>query len=236
MERVVTVPGAPWCAAVAGRWLELLDARPVARLCLATGSTPLPVYARIAEAHGALGAASVLLLDEFGDLPADEPESCDRVLRRSLIDPAGVADYRSISVGTPDLDGECRAVDGWIDTGPGGCLDLAVLGLGVNGHVGMNEPGSPVDGRTARVELAASTIASAQRYFEGRARPTWGVTVGLGDLLAAREVWVLATGRDKATIVARCFESPATAEVPASLLQDHPNCTWWLDKPSAGLT
>ena len=103
------------------------------------------------------------------------------------------------STPTPsDLDAECRAVDAWIDAGPDGRLDLAVLGLGVNGHLGMNEPGAAIDGRTARVELAATTVEGAARYFGGRARPTWGVTVGLGDLLGAREVWVLATGAAKA--------------------------------------
>ena len=199
-------------------------------MCLATGSTPLPVYERLASAPGAFAAASVLLLDEFGGLPADEPERCDAVLRRVLVDLVEMADYRSIDADADDLDAECTAVDRWIDRGG---LDLAVLGLGVNGHLGMNEPGARPDGRTARVELATSTIEGAQRYISGRHRPTWGVTVGLGDLLRAGEVWVLAAGSTKAEIVARSLQGPVGADVPASLLQDHPNCTWWLDPPAA---
>ena len=199
-------------------------------MCLATGSTPLPVYERVASAPGAFAASSVLLLDEFGGLPPDEPERCDAVLRRVLVDLVEVADYRSIDVDVDDLDAECAAVDRWLDRGG---LDLAVLGLGVNGHLGMNEPGSSPDGRTARVELAESTIEGAQRYFARRHRPTWGVTVGLRDLLRADEVWVLAAGPTKADIVARSLQGPAGIDVPASLLQQHPNCTWWLDPPAA---
>ncbi len=219
-----------WVERVAAAVLERLSARPALRMCLATGSTPLPVYERVASAHGAFANASVLLLDEFGGLPATEPERCDAVLRRVLVDHVEPADYRTIDVDADDLDSECSAIDQWIDRGG---LDLAILGLGVNGHLGMNEPGSDADGRTARVELATSTIEGAQRYFAGRHRPTWGVTVGLRDLLRAGEVWVLAAGPTKAEIVARSLQGAAGADVPASLLQDHPNCTWWLDPPAA---
>ena len=81
--------------------------------------------------------------------------------------------------------------------------------------------------------LAPSTIDGARRYFDGRHRPTWGVTVGLGDLLRAGEVWVLAAGPTKAAIVARGLEGAVSTDVPASLLQHHPNCTWWLDPAAA---
>jgi glucosamine-6-phosphate deaminase len=221
---------AGWVERVADSLLERLSARPSLRMCLATGSTPLPVYERVTAAPDAFSTASILLLDEFGGLPADEPERCDAVLRRVLVDHVELGDYRKIDLDAGDLDAECAAIDEWIDRGG---LDLAVLGLGVNGHLGMNEPGSPPDGRTARVDLAASTIEGAQRYFSGRHRPTWGVTVGLGDLLRAGEVWVLATGPTKADIVARSLQGRAGPDVPASLLQDHPNCTWWLDPPAA---
>ena len=224
-----TCVDAGWVERAADALLERLSAHPTLRMCLATGSTPLPVYERVASAPGAFAASSVLLLDEFGGLPPDEPERCDAVLRRVLVDLVEVADYRSIDVDADDLDAECAAVDRWIDRGG---LDLAVLGLGVNGHLGMNEPGSSPDGRTARVELAESTIEGAQRYFAGRHRPTWGVTVGLRDLLRADEVWVLAAGPTKADIVARSLRGPAGTDVPASLLQQHPNCTWWLDPPA----
>ena len=219
-----------WVERVADTLLERLTAWPTLRMCLATGTTPLPVYERVATAPGVFAAASVLLLDEFGGLPDDEPQRCNAVLRRVLVDHIAPADYRPIDADADDLDAECAAVDRWIDRGG---LDLAVLGLGVNGHVGMNEPGASPSGRTARVDLTPSTIDGAQRYFAGRHRPTWGVTIGLGDLLRAREIWVLAASSTKTDIVARSLQGSAGADVPASLLQEHPNCTWWLDPPAA---
>jgi glucosamine-6-phosphate deaminase len=228
--KVRVAPAREWADAVATAWREWLAARPNARMCLATGSTPIPVYECLAADAGPTWAStSVLLLDEFGGLPPGEPESCDAVLRRSLIDHVHPAHYRAIDPNAAHLAAELAAIDTWLDGG----LDLAVLGLGPNGHVGMNEPGSSVDARTSRVELAPTTVAGAQRYFAGRCSPTWGVTVGPRDLLAAREVWVLATGTAKASIVRPCIEGPVTTDVPASLLQRHANCTWWLDEPAA---
>lgn len=229
VRRVVIAAGDAWVDAVATALLDRLAAAPDLRMCLATGSTPLPVYDRAARSPESFAQASVLLLDEFGGLPADEPASCDCVLRDHLVDRVPLAEYRSIDPDADDLAAELRSIDTWID---GGGIDLAVLGLGRNGHLGMNEPGSPPDGRTARVDLAPTTIEGAQRYFEGRAHPKWGVTVGLRDLLAAREVWVLATGAAKADIVVASVDRPATTDVPASLLRNHPECTWWLDDPA----
>ena len=223
--------GDAWVADVAAAWAQRLAARPGLRMCLATGRTPLPVYEWMSASPGAFAGSAILLLDEFGGLAPDEPASCDRVLREHLIDHVRPVTYRGIDAATDDLTDECRAIDRWIDDGG---LDLAVVGLGVNGHIGMNEPGSPADGRTARVELAASTVAGAAASFGGRAVPTWGVTVGLGDLLAAREVWVLVTGQAKAAIVAQCLDGPPSTDVPASLLQGHADCTWWLDEDAAG--
>jgi glucosamine-6-phosphate deaminase len=230
MTTVRVIPSVEWAAEVAAAWRARLAERPMSRLCLATGSTPIPVYDELARDPGPTWArTSVLLLDEFGALPVDEPESCDAVLRRSLIDHVHPGSYRAIRPDEPDLAAELDEIDHWLDGG----LDLAVLGLGANGHVGMNEPGSPRDARTRRVELAATTVAGAQRYFGGRCAPTWGVTVGVRDLLASREVWVLVTGAAKATIVRECLQGPVTTEVPASLLQEHADCTWWLDEAAA---
>ncbi|HEV2893373.1 MAG TPA: glucosamine-6-phosphate deaminase, partial [Actinomycetota bacterium] len=219
-----------WAGQVADAFAGLLGRRPALRMCLATGQTPLPVYADLTGRRLSWARASVLLLDEFGDLPPGEPGGCDAALRRALVDrvdlpPGG---YRPIDTAAADLDAECRAVDAWLDGG----LDLAVLGLGANGHLGMNEPGAGAGARTRRVELAPATMDAAAGYLGGR-RPGWGVTVGLADLLAAERVWVLVTGAAKAEMVRACLEGPPDPARPASLLQGHPGCTWWLDEPAA---
>jgi glucosamine-6-phosphate deaminase len=225
------LPARDWAGTVAAAWAELLTGRPALRMCLATGATPLPVYAEVAARPLSWAQASVLLLDEFGGLPADEPGGCDATLRRALVDRVDLAPggYRSIDTAAGDLDAECRAVDRWLDGG----LDLALLGLGGNGHLGMNEPGASADARTRRVELAAATVAAAARYLGDRHRPGWGVTVGLADLVAAERVWVLVTGEDKAEVVRACLEGRPTPSLPASVLRGHPRCTWWLDEAAA---
>jgi glucosamine-6-phosphate deaminase len=219
-----------WAGRVADALAGLLGRRPALRMCLATGRTPLPVYADLTGRPLSWAQASVLLLDEFGDLPPGEPGGCDATLRRALVDrvdlpPGG---YRPIDPAAADLAAECRAVDAWLDGG----LELAVLGLGGNGHLGMNEPGSPPGARTRRVELAPATVEAAAGYLGGR-RPGWGVTVGLADLLAAERVWVLVTGAAKAEMVRACLADPPGPARPASLLQGHPGCTWWLDEAAA---
>jgi 6-phosphogluconolactonase/glucosamine-6-phosphate isomerase/deaminase len=221
-----------WAGAVAGAWAGLLGERPALRMCLATGATPLPVYAQLRARPVSWARAAVLLLDEFGGLPPGEPGGCDATLRRELVDRVdlGPGGYRPIDPAAADLESECQAVDAWLDRG----LDLAVLGLGGNGHVGMNEPGSPTRARTRRVELATATMDAAAGYLAGR-RPGWGVTVGLADLLAAGRVWMLVTGEAKAEVVRACLEDRPDPSLPASLFQGHPACTWWLDEAAASL-
>jgi glucosamine-6-phosphate deaminase len=228
---VRVLPAGGWAGAVAAAWAGLLGERPDLRMCLATGQTPLPVYAEVAAGPVSWARASVLLLDEYGGLPPGEPGGCDATLRRALVDRVDLAPggYRPIDTAATDLGAECRAVDAWLDGG----LDLALLGLGRNGHLGMNEPGAGVDARTRRVELAGATVAAAARYLGGRHRPSWGVTVGLADLVAAERVWVLVTGEHKADVVRACLDHPPAPSLPASLLRDHPGCTWWLDEAAA---
>jgi glucosamine-6-phosphate isomerase len=229
---VRVVPTTGWADAVADSWTRRLAERPGLRMCLPTGLTPTPVYAAMTAREVPWRQASVVLLDEWGGIPRDEPGSCDATLRRELLDHVDLpADrYRAIDAWAEDLDAECAAVDTWLDEG----LDLAVLGVGTNGHLGMNEPGSPPDARTRRVELAQATRDAAGRYFGDRITPpTWGVTVGLRDILAASEVWVLASGAHKAPVVTASLEGPVTPDLPASVLRGHPRVVWWVDEAAA---
>lgn len=220
-----------WAATVADRWAERLRERPTLRMCLPTGSTPLPLYAEIATRPVAWTTAEVLLLDEWVGLPPGEPGGCDATLRRSLLDRIDLPEgrYRAIDADADDLRAECAAVDAWLDRG----LDLAIVGLGTNGHIGMNEPGSDPASRTHVLELADDTRSAARRYFGDRAQPTHGVTVGLADLLRAQEVWVLVTGQHKAGVARECLLGAVRPAYPGSLLRDHPRCRWWLDEPAA---
>lgn len=231
LPQVAVVPTGDWAATVSAAWADKLRQNPALRMCLPTGSTPAPVYADIVRRGLSWAETSVALLDEWGGIPQDEPGACGATLRRQLLDHVDIpaSSYRVINAWTADLADECAAHDAWLDEG----LDLAILGVGTNGHLGMNEPGESIGARTHTVSLAPSTTEASVRYFDGRHEPTWGVTVGLRDLLAAGEVWVLATGAHKAGVVRASLEGPVTQQVPASLLRSHPRCIWWLDESAA---
>jgi glucosamine-6-phosphate deaminase len=220
-----------WADHVAARVIALLEARPDARLCLPTGHTPLPIYHRLAaavrEGRASFRRAEVFLLDEFGGVPVDAEGRCDVMLRRALLDHIDLpADrYHAIDTEAADPDAVSRAYDRLID----GRLDLTLLGIGTNGHVGMNEPGSAPDSPTRWVDLAPDTIAAAGRYFGATPPPTWGITMGLQPILASREIWLLATGATKAPIVRRLLTETPSPALPASLLRRHPNCWLFVD-------
>ena len=109
------------------------------------------------------------------------------------------------------------------------------LGIGLNGHLGMNEPGSPVDSSTRRVELQGTTTQSSARYFAHQNLPHWGLTVGLKTILASKEVWVLANGAAKAGITEQTVRGDISSSNPASLLRRHPNCSLFVDADAGAL-
>lgn len=225
-----------WAEHVAARFASFLGDTPAARVALPTGATPEPVYAGIVEAVRA-GIASfrrahVFLLDEFGGVPPDAKGRCDVMLHRALLDHVDVlpGHYHPLDPEAADIEAMSAAYDASLKQP----LDLVMLGIGRNGHVGMNEPGTSPDSVTRRVELAPSTTQASVRYFgEGAALPTWGITLGLSQILAARTIWILATGDSKADIVRDVLLEPVSASRPASLLRGHPDCWFFLDAAAA---
>ena len=220
------IPSAAWADVVAGRLADAIATNPSLVLCLPTGSTPLPVYDRLPALlrRRGISAAGVTVvgLDEFLGLPPGHRARCDTILQHRLLDrlEPPVGRFIAIDVDGPDPDAACAAFDAEV-AGVGG-IDLVVLGLGRNGHVGMNEPGSGVDAPTRVVELAPSTREAAIGYGADPP-PTHGVTLGIAPILAAREIWLLATGSEKRAILQRVLEGPASADVPATLLGAHPS-------------
>ena len=158
-----------WAALVADLFIERLKAHPAMRVCLPTGLTPVPIYDRIAEAVAAgqvsFARAEVFLLDEFGGVDPGDPGRCDQMLERFLLSRIDLPSARFHRLDlTGDIDAVCRAYEAAMGDG----CDLTLLGIGTNGHVGMNEPGATADGLTRRVSLAPDTIAASARYFGAR--------------------------------------------------------------------
>ncbi|HEY5890063.1 MAG TPA: 6-phosphogluconolactonase, partial [Acidimicrobiia bacterium] len=172
--RIEVVPDNDWAEAVASEWTARLNASQTLRMCLPTGATPRSLYSLVAN-RADFSRSIVFVLDEFG-LPSGDPGRCDEMLRRDLLallatPPAMV---ESLNPQAEDLDQECGRYEMLLAHGG---LDLTMLGLGGNGHLGLNEPGSDAHSPTRVVELSESTANSIDEY--GAAAETdWGMTVG----------------------------------------------------------
>lgn len=175
-------------------------------------------------------SATIFLLDEFG-LPPGGAGRCDEMIRRDLLDllanpPAAV---NTVDVQAADLDEECRRYEA---AARDGGLDLAILGLGGNGHLGLNEPGSELTSTTRVVQLTPETSEHSESY-SSEAPATWGVTMGIDTLLSSDEVWLLVTGPHKAEILSRMMNDDIGPDVPATFLRAHANVRVWADEPAA---
>ena len=205
-------------------------------LGLATGRTPIPFYAELIRLHraGELSFARVVTfnLDEYLGLPAGHPESYHSFMRRELFDHVDIpAENVHIPDGTipPDqLDAHCAAYEDAIRAAGG--IDFQLLGIGRTGHIGFNEPGSPRDSRTRKVELDPITRQDAAPSFGGLDHvPTHAISMGCGTILEARRIALLAWGKGKAAIVKEALTGPVTDRVSASFLQGHPDAAFYLD-------
>jgi glucosamine-6-phosphate isomerase len=225
-----------WANHIAGLWRDRLRANPRLRLCLPAGHTPARVFdamaGYVAQGGVSFREAEVFTLDEFGGLPPDDPGLCVQQLRRGLVSRIDLPPERFhfLQTSVDNLEEECRRYDRAIGRG----FDLTLLGVGLNGHLGMNEPGTPSGASTHRAELHPSTVEASRRYLDHPRTPTWGLTVGLKQLLASKEVWLLACGASKAEIVRRTLKGEITTAVPASLLRSHPNSILFVDAAAGG--
>jgi glucosamine-6-phosphate deaminase len=237
---VVILPAARDIAAVAADAVVALLARtPEAVLGLATGSSPLGVYAELGRRHAAgdvsFARARGFLLDEYVGLPADHPQRYRSVIRRDLEEQV---DFAPGAVQAPDgrahdLPGACAAYEAAIAAAGG--VDLQLLGIGTDGHVAFNEPGSSLTSRTRIKTLTAQTRADNARFFDSPEDvPRHVLTQGLGTISAARHLVLVATGAAKAPAVRAMAEGPVSASCPASVLQLHPHVSVLVDEAAAG--
>ena len=237
---VVIAPEAQLAALAADAVERLLRVKPAAVLGLATGSSPLRVYDELARRHGAGGLsfaqARGFMLDEYVGLPADHPERYRTVIERDLV---SRVDFAPGAVQGPDglaedLPGACAAYEAAIAQAGG--VDLQILGIGTDGHIAFNEPGSSLASRTRIKTLTWQTRQDNARFFGGDLDkvPHHCLTQGLGTIMAARHLVLLATGRHKAEAVHQLVEGPVSAMWPATIMQHHPHATVLVDDAAAG--
>lgn len=235
MAEVVIVRGPEEGGAIAADLIARLVAdRPEAVLGLATGSTPLPVWRALAARGTDLSRAYGFALDEYVGLPPGHPESYRAVITREVVEPLGFDPTR---VRVPGDDG--RPVEGAGERyeaaiAVAGGVDLQILGIGRTGHIGFNEPGSSLASRTRVKTLTAQTRADNARFFASPDDvPRHCLTQGLGTILDARHLVLLAFGAGKADAVAGAVEGPVSASLPGSAIQLHPQVTVIVDEAAA---
>ncbi len=226
-------------SAVASQIAERVGANPRLVLGLPTGRTPIPLYERLvrlaAEGRADFSRATTFNLDEFLDLPADHPGSFRTFMNTHLFSRVNLcADRIHFLDGVaPRPDEECARYEQSIATAGG--IDLQVLGVGTNGHIGFNEPAPELQPWTHRVMLTMETRGANAELFGGdpSAVPTEALTMGMATILHARSIVLLASGTAKASVMERILYGPITTELPASFLQLHQDVEIVLDEPAA---
>ncbi len=213
--------------------------RPTLVLGLPTGRTPVALYRKLADmaATGQVdfGGVTTFNLDEFAGLAASDPRSYRAFMTTHFFGPAGVPATRThfLNGAAADADLECARYEASIVDAGG--IDLQLLGVGVNGHIGFNEPADGLHARSHLAQLHAETREANAELFgnDPEAVPPRALSMGMATILGARAIVVLATGEEKAAAVQRAIEGPVTPRVPASFLQLHPAVTWMLDEAAA---
>ena len=220
---------------------RLVRSKPDAAIMVATGSTPLGTYSRLAEISRAgelnLSAVQFFQLDAYlGESDSGDDPSFASWLQRALLEPAGLGGERLLRLRADAMNQVPAGAEFEDAIASAGGLDLAILGLGVNAHVGFNEPPARSDSRTRVVTLLPETVASNHRYWGvGKPVPRQGITAGIATIMAARELMMLVSGTGKAAALSRTLEGEISDEVPASHLRGHAGLTVFADEAAASL-
>lgn len=225
-------------SAVAQHIAAAVQANPAATLGLATGKTFISIYAELIALYrqGGLSFAEVesFNLDEYIGLPAGHPASFRSYMEEHLF---SQIDLPANSGHLPGVEGDieqaCRDYEAAIAARGG--IDLQLLGIGQNGHIGFNEPGSPFDSHTRIVDLTPSTIAANTSDFpEGEVPPPQAVTMGVGTIMQAKEIVLVAIGANKAEALDKAFRAEPSLDCPASALHNHPHVIVYCDQAAMG--
>ena len=234
MEIIIEPTAAALADRAAGLVFAELGRKPDLVLGLATGKTPVGLYERLRRRPEAFARVRFFNLDEFYGLAPSDPSSFNYFFHHHLLghvqyDPANVHLFRG---DWKDLEAQSEEIERQIAAAGG--IDLQILGIGRNGHVGFNEPGSSLGSRTRPKTLEPDTVNYyAQSSGSGARPPSFAITMGVGTIMEARRCLLLASGPDKADIIRLMVEGAVTSEVPASALQMHRQATVILDEPAA---
>jgi galactosamine-6-phosphate isomerase len=217
---------------------EQIAREPDLLLCLATGSSPKRVYQLLAERcrNGLVWCDRLraLKLDEWGGVAMDDPCTCESYLREHFLGPLGIGRerYEGFVSNATDPAAECGRIDQWLaDAGP---IGVCVLGLGANGHLGLNEPGAALRSRAHVAQLSRATLGHPMLTGTGRV-PGYGLTLGMADIMHAGQILLLVNGSHKAEPMRRLMGREISTDFPASMLWLHPSVVCLCDREAVSL-
>lgn len=227
--------------AAADEFEAVVHAKPACVIGLATGSTPLPLYRELIarEQAGLIDFSRVRSanLDEYKGLAPDHPQSYRRFMQENLFDHISIKPENTIVPDglAADIPAMCEAYERKIEDWGG--VDIQLLGIGHDGHIGFNEPGEAFELETHCVDLTPATIEANKRFFDGNEDlvPKQAYTMGIKTIMQARKVLVVANGLAKARAVKAVVSGPVTPECPGSILQMHPDCILVADEEALSL-
>ncbi|MBO0432339.1 glucosamine-6-phosphate deaminase [Enterococcus sp. DIV0660C] len=200
-------------------------------LGLATGSTPITLYKEMTSSDIDFSDMTSVNLDEYVGLGGSDEQSYRHFMNVQLFDKKPFKATYVPNGKAEDLAAACKEYDKTIDENP---IDIQILGIGQNGHIGFNEPGAPFDGTTSVVDLTESTINANKRFFDKvEDVPTKAVSMGIGSILKGKKIVLMAYGENKADAIKGMVDGPVTTEMPASALQNHDNVVVIIDEEAA---
>ncbi len=238
MKLVIDTPGRI-AQIAAQQYVDLLQAKPNAVLGFATGSTPLDLYAELTRLNQAgdisFRNVTTFNLDEYLGLDGTHDQSYRYFMNKALFEKIDIPLERTfLPAGDMIKNGDPASYDSAIEAAGG--IDIQLLGIGHNGHIGFSEPGTPFGSLTHVADLTDSTIEANARFFASKDEvPRQATTMGIKSVMNARSIIIIILGRAKAEIAKAALKGPVTEAVPASVLQLHPSVTWYVDHEAAAL-
>jgi len=237
MKKIVCENYEEICRVAADYYVEQLSLKPDSVLGLATGSTPIGLYKelvrRSVEGEIDFSRARAFNLDEYYPIKASHPQSYKTFMDEHLFNSVKFASTRLPNGEAADPDIECTEYDAEVEAAGG--LDLLLLGIGLNGHIGFNEPALSYPIGSYLVSLTENTLEANSRFFvDGEKQPVTALTMGIGQIFAAKHILLIISGASKAEITKKLFDGKLHTDVPACFLLLHPNVTLIIDKAADG--
>ena len=220
---------------VANYIISLVKAKPNATIVLTSGDTPKMAYQLIAKKAkiNDFKQVTIIGLDEWVGISPQSEGSCRYIVEENLLKPLGIqsSNYTFFDSLTNNLESECKRIDNLIFDKGG--LDFILVGIGLNGHLGLNEPGSSFDSYCQVTDLQEITIVTGQKYFSSSTPLKKGITVGLKHLLEAKAAMIMASGEKKAEIINKTVLGEISESLPSSCIRKHQNGLLWIDQAAA---